>query len=98
MTQTIKLGATQHIEVKPDTQIALVTPSGPQGPPGASQLPPGGVDGQVIGKLGAGTQWLTIGTSTEIDTKIEEHNTSSNPHENVASGRDFSALFLNGLV
>lgn len=77
---------------------AVVHSGGPQGPPGASALPPGGENGQVLGKLGAGTQWLSVGTSEEIDTKIATHSQQEVVHLNATSGRDFAALFENGLV
>jgi len=98
MTQRIRVGAGQHISLNPQNQRAIVVSSGPQGPPGASALPEGGVDGQVLGKLGTSTTWLTVGTSTEIDTKLADHNSATPVHPNATSGRDFAALFLNGLI
>ena len=89
---------TQHIVVNSANRTVSVVQSGPIGPPGASALPEGGVDGQVLGKLGASTTWLTIGTSEEIDTKIAIHDQATPIHTNATSGRDFSALFLNGLT
>lgn len=87
---------TQRIEVNPPDLRVVVTQAGPVGPSGL--IPSGGVDGQVIGKLGSGTTWLSIGTSEEIDTKIAEHEQSTPVHTNATSGRDFSAFFLNGLI
>lgn len=37
-------------------------------------------------------------TELQVDAKISEHNTRETPHTNVTSGRDFVALFQNGLV
>lgn len=65
---------------------------------GQSVLPPGGTDGQVLGKSGASTTWLSVGTSGEIDTKIALHDQAEEVHNNATSGRDFVALFQNGLI
>ena len=75
----------------------LIGPEGPQGPEGVG-VPPGGTDGQVVGKSGITTVWLDVGTSTEIDTKIATHNQAEVVHTNASSGRDFVALFQNGLI
>lgn len=37
-------------------------------------------------------------TSEEVDTKIATHNQATAVHPNATSGRDFVALFQNGLV
>lgn len=86
----------QHITISPATQNITIELAGPVGPSGL--IPAGGSDGQVIGKLGVGTTWLTIGTSEEIDTKIATHEQAEVVHNNATSGRDFSALFQNGLI
>lgn len=97
MSSTPVLSSGQRIVVNPTGAISVIN-GGPVGPPGASALPPGGVDGQVLGKQGTGTAWLDIGTSEEIDTKIEAHNDAEQVHTNATSGRDYVALFENGLV
>lgn len=87
-----------HITVDGSQSVVSIVAAGPQGPPGASGVPEGGIDGQVVGKLGDGTTWLSIGTSEEIDTKIATHDQASAAHLAKTSGRDFVALFQNGLV
>lgn len=91
-------GFSQKVVVNPASSAVSVVNAGPQGPPGASALPAGGVDGQVLGKLGTTTQWLDIGTTDEIDTKIAAHATAEVSHTQSTSGRDFVALFQNGLI
>lgn len=88
---------TQRLVVDGTGSISVIS-AGPPGPPGASALPPGGTDGQVLGKQGSTTTWLSVGTSEEVDTKIAAHNQAEVVHPNASSGRDFSALFENGLV
>jgi hypothetical protein len=57
-------------------------PPGPAGPPGLVELDP--------------SDLLEI--SETIDTKIGIHNQASPIHESATSGRDFVALFENGLI
>jgi len=86
----------QTISAKPNNFVSVIN-TGPQGPPGVSGIPDGGVTGQVIGKADTGTVWLSIGTSEEVDTKIATHAQAEEVHTNATSGRDYAALFQNGL-
>ncbi|MCA9368316.1 hypothetical protein KC887_08765 [Candidatus Kaiserbacteria bacterium] len=88
--------STTILEINEANGTAAIISAGPVGPSGL--IPPGGTDGQVLGKQGVSTTWLSVGTSEEIDTKIAEHNQAEVAHTQISSGRDFSALFLNGLV
>ena len=38
------------------------------------------------------------GSSVDVDARIAAHDQQEQAHTNATSGRDFSALFLNGLV
>lgn len=97
-TQTIEaLAQTQRIMVGSNKSVSVIN-TGPQGPPGPSAVPEGGTDGQVIGKLGASTTWLSLGTAEEVDTKIAAHAQAEQVHINSTSGRDYVALFQNGLI
>jgi hypothetical protein len=93
-TQRIEVTpGTPRIEYNPQTESVTVVAAGssvsvinagPPGPPGT----PGSVDPSDL---------LLI--SQEIDSKVATHNQHVSPiHENATSGRDFVALFQNGLI
>lgn len=74
---------TSSVEVTEAVSSVSVINAGPPGPPGT----PGSVDPSDL-----------LAISSEIDTKIATHNQTAPIHEAATSGRDFVALFQNGLV
>jgi len=75
--------ATSSVEVTEAGSSVSVINAGPPGPPGT----PGSVDPSDL-----------LAISSEIDTKIATHNQTAPIHESATSGRDFVALFENGLI
>ena len=92
---------TQRIEVTPSSPRVIFTPTtssvevteaassvsvinaGPPGPPGT----PGSIEPSDLLQI-----------SEEIDTKVAAHNQATPVHESATSGRDFVALFENGMI
>lgn len=89
-TQRIEVTpATPRIEYNPATESVTVTAAGSSistinaGPQG-----PPGADGSFD----------MAPVVDEIDTRIATHNQTAPIHESATSGRDFAALFQNGLI
>lgn len=89
-TQRIEVTpGTPRIEFNPATESVTVTAAGSSistilaGPPG-----PPGAPGEVN----------MAPVIEEIDTRIGAHDQATPVHSSASSGRDFAALFLNGLV
>lgn len=89
-TQRIEVTpGTPRIEFNPATESVTVTAAGSSistinaGPPG-----PPGADGSFD----------MAPVVDEIDTRIATHNQTAPIHESATSGRDFVALFQNGLI
>lgn len=74
---------TQTLQVSPTTKSVSLILAGPQGPPGQNGLS-GDVDASLF--------------FDEIDTKIAAHEQAAVVHINATSGRNFVALFENGLI
>lgn len=85
-------GTQQAIEVVVQTQtIVVANPSGAVSILNAGPIGPPGMNG-LSGDYDA-TQLLV-----EMDTKIATHNQATPVHTTATSGRDFAALFQNGLI
>lgn len=90
---------TQQLVVTPGTQTIVFNPSTESVIVQESVSSVGIINAGPPGPPGAPGSVNMTPVIEEIDTRIATHNQSPSPiHDNATSGRDFVALFQNGLV
>lgn len=90
-TQTISVSPqTQQINVDPQTNVPIVVGT----PSSAISI----INSGPIGPPGMAGDYDPTSLLVEVDTKIATHNQTTPIHGAATSGRDFAALFQNGLI